>query len=95
MLKLLAFAGRVVDDRGEPVAGADVVLTWSHQEAGIRSTSNHELRTDSQGRFRFTQLGPGLHALDVSARDHASWVESYEVGSLAGEVQVRLSSSAQ
>jgi uncharacterized GH25 family protein len=61
------FAGRVLDDRGEPVAGADVVLAWFHDDAGSHSTSNRELRTDDGGRFRFTRLGPGRHTLDVTA----------------------------
>jgi len=88
-------AGRVLDDRGEPVAGADVVLTWSRDEAGIHSTSNRELRSGDDGRFRFLQLGPGRHTLEVTARGHASVVDTYVVGSFLADVQVRLSSSAR
>jgi RNA polymerase sigma-70 factor (ECF subfamily) len=49
----VALAGRVLNDRGEPVAGADVEIGGDHTELGSWT------RTASDGSFRFEDLEPG------------------------------------
>jgi hypothetical protein len=88
-------AGRVLDDRGDPVGGARVILGWSHDEAGTNSTSSREERTDAEGRFRFAQLGPGWHVLDVRAPGFPPRTESYDVGPYPDELEIRLSPRGQ
>jgi hypothetical protein len=63
----LEMTGEVLDDRGDPVGGAEVSLSWSDTNGEIQSTSSRATRTDPSGLFRFTQLGPGEHLLEVRA----------------------------
>lgn len=55
-----SLVGKVVDERGNGVAGARVSLA-GRSEAAI---------TESDGRFRFGRLPPGTYALIVSAWSH-------------------------
>ncbi|HEX7181544.1 MAG TPA: carboxypeptidase regulatory-like domain-containing protein [Thermoanaerobaculia bacterium] len=55
----LAVAGRVVDEAGDPVAGAQVRLA----EAGADSAS---ARSRADGSFRLTGLSAGRHSLEAS-----------------------------
>lgn len=82
--------GQVFDDRGDPVAGAQVSLSWSHENGDVRSTSSRTTRTDPGGFFRFTQLGPGEHRLDVRAQGYRAVQGRHDVGRHAAEVEVRL-----
>jgi protocatechuate 3,4-dioxygenase beta subunit len=83
-------SGEVLDDRGSPLAGARVQLSWAHASGGIQSTSLRDAVTDNSGFFRFTQLGPGTHALNVSATGYRGVRERYEVGEYSGPVEVQL-----
>jgi hypothetical protein len=83
-------SGRVVDDRGGPVAGAQLDLSWLHTRAAVRSGSIRRTRTDERGSFAFSQLGPGPHVLEVSAPGYNSAEQSHQVGRHASEVEVRL-----
>jgi protocatechuate 3,4-dioxygenase beta subunit len=87
--------GSVLDDRGEPVAGAALTLTWSLHSGGTRSASKRRTVTDESGSFRFTQLGPGLHELDVSATGYDDAWERLESGPYAREAEIRLEPSSQ
>jgi protocatechuate 3,4-dioxygenase beta subunit len=90
-------AGKVLDDRGDPVRGADVSLSWSWSGDGgeTRSTSTRRTRTDEDGLFHFQRLGPGKHALQVRADGYVPQAEHYEIGGYAPEVEVRLESSSR
>ena len=88
-------AGSVLDDGGEPIAGAALTLTWSLDSGGIRSTSTRRTVTDESGSFRFTQLGPGLHDLDVSAAGYGDTWERLEPGPYARETEIRLEPNSQ
>jgi len=89
-----AMTGRVVDDRGDPVGGAQVSLSWTYESGDSRSTSTRSTRTDPGGAFRFTQLGPGEHRLHISAEGYHAVQEYRDVGRYAEEVEVRLESNA-
>ena len=64
--------GRVLDDLGQPVAGARIRSLNRKPPRGLAV----EARTDKEGRFLLDGLGPGLHRLEVSAKDHAVSVVS-------------------
>jgi hypothetical protein len=89
--------GEVLDDRGDPVRGADVSLSWSWSGDGgeTRSTSTRRTRTGEDGLFHFQRLGPGKHALDVRADGYVPQAEHYEIGPYAPEVEVRLEPSSR
>jgi len=82
--------GEVVDDRGDPVAGAEVSLFWSHANGDVRSTSRRATRTNPNGSFRFSQLSSGEHRLEVRAAGYHAIRERHDVGRHAAEVEIRL-----
>jgi hypothetical protein len=83
-------AGKVLDDRGDPVAGAQVSLSWSHASGGLQSTSQRATGTDPSGVFRFSQLGPGEHLLEVRAAGYRTVQEYRDADRYAAEVELRL-----
>lgn len=61
-------AGHLVNSAsGEPVAGAEVTLSWTGEEHGVTSRSRRLTVADSSGYFVFTELGPGSHTIVVTA----------------------------
>jgi hypothetical protein len=87
--------GEVRGERGVPIAGAEVSLSWSHANGKVRSSSQRTTRTNPSGSFRFQQLGPGQHHLKVRAPGYRSIEELYDIGGYAAEVEVRLERAAQ
>ncbi len=65
-----AISGRVVDEAGEPVVGAQV-QAWARVFAGGRGWINSELpaygRTDDRGIYRISEVLPGDHVVVVPA----------------------------
>jgi hypothetical protein len=86
--------GAVLDERGDPVGGAEVLLSWSDTHGETRSTSKRLTRTDPSGSFRISQLGPGEHVLELRAAGYHTLKERHEVGSYAADVEVRLQARA-
>ena len=79
--------GRVVDDRGEPIAGASVQLQRERvtgrngDEVGFRDEAFTDTATDDLGEFAlFGDVEPARYRLVVRARDHFG----YESSSLPG-----------
>lgn len=67
-------AGQLVNsDSGEPVAGAEVRLFWIDEEQGVTSRSRRQTVADGGGYFIFTELGPGLHTIIVTAPGYHSF----------------------
>jgi hypothetical protein len=87
--------GEVRGERGVPIAGAELSLSWSHASGKVRSSSRRTTRTNPDGLFRFQQLGPGQHHLTVRAPGYRSTEERYDVGGYAAEVEIRLERDAQ
>jgi hypothetical protein len=85
--------GEILDDRGDPVAGAQVTLSWSRASGALQSTSLRSTRTDPDGSFRFIGLGPGEHLLEVRAAGFRPVQEYRDVGRYAEEVELRLEAS--
>jgi protocatechuate 3,4-dioxygenase beta subunit len=59
--------GQVVDATGVPVPASRVVLNWSHRDERLDTQTTRRTATDSEGRFAFSNLGPGPHSLKVDA----------------------------
>jgi hypothetical protein len=72
--------GSVLDEQGFPVAGAELFLYWSNEVGGLKSSSTRKSVTDASGLFRFSQLGPGPHRLNVRASGYRPRVQNYDVG---------------
>ncbi len=87
-------AGKVLDDRGDPVAGAQVSLSWSHASGGLQSTSERVTATDPSGSFRLSHLGPGEHLLEVRAAGYRTVQEYRGADRYAAELEVRLDPNA-
>jgi len=59
--------GVVVDHNNNPVPATKVLLTWSHVEGGVTTTTTRRTRSDAQGVFNFSNLGPGPHLLQIDS----------------------------
>jgi hypothetical protein len=87
--------GEVRGERGVPIAGAEVSLSWSHASGNVRSSSQRTTRANPDGSFRFQQLGPGQHHLKVRAAGYRPVEERQEVDGYAAKVKIRLERDAQ
>jgi beta-lactamase regulating signal transducer with metallopeptidase domain/protocatechuate 3,4-dioxygenase beta subunit/thiol-disulfide isomerase/thioredoxin len=66
----IAIAGRVSDQQGKPVSGAEVGWFEASQR-GVPQDDMPMTTTDADGRFRFPHARPGRLMLQVKARGHA------------------------
>ncbi len=82
--------GRVTDISGNPLPGVDAALTWRHEAGLILSSSSRRTLTDAEGLFRFTQLGPGVHRLDLMANGYQRYNSNVDVSGEAGELSIQL-----
>ena len=65
----------VRDPDGLPIPGAAVTLSWRYSLGALVSRSSRRTDTGANGEFRFSDLGPGVHALSVAARGfEAAWL---------------------
>ncbi|MFO1076793.1 MAG: sigma-70 family RNA polymerase sigma factor [Planctomycetota bacterium] len=74
-------AGRVVDEDGDPVQGAEVTVLPTSSDWG----GGHVVRTDEEGRFRSPGCPPGDWYLTVRAAGHA-WRGSSCLALVSGQV---------
>src|SRR6185503_624340 len=65
-LDTVAISGRVMDQNGALVPGAEIQATLSRTGLTRRTTTN------SEGRYRLVQLEPGTYVLRVSASGFAA-----------------------
>lgn len=86
----LELGGRVVDESRTPLSGVDVRLSGQYVGKGIQSNSVRRTVTDSDGYFRFTQLGSGPHRLDVVADGYQGVTQNQDIEAHAGEITVTL-----
>ncbi len=59
--------GRVIDERGQPVARATVVAQWQHHFPELRSSSRRQTLTDLEGYFHFANLAAPAYQLTIQA----------------------------
>ncbi len=82
--------GRVLDDRGYPVAVPSIHLTWSYTRNGVRSASRRTTAADARGEFRFTQLGPGPHTVSINLSGFKPVRFQHDAAAQGPDVVVRL-----
>lgn len=82
--------GRVLDERGNPIAGAQLDLAWLHHSGAVQSSSIRRSVSDVEGAFHFDALGPGPHLLTASAAEHRAPAGAIEVAPGAGAAEIRL-----
>ena len=88
-------SGQVSDEQGAAVAGAEVKLSWRHAADSTQSTSLRRSVSDGDGFFRFAQLGPGPHQLDVVATDYQAATQLVLVDSYSSKARVTLREQSQ
>ncbi len=83
MGRALTLTGRVLDEQGQPIAGAQV----AHQPASLRPT---ETETSSDGSFAFRGLGAGDFDFIVTAPGFAQEYRKVNMSGAMPPVEVRL-----
>jgi hypothetical protein len=82
--------GRVVDEKGNPVAAPRTTLYALIQENGVESRSVRQTTGDLNGGFRFANVGPGLHTINVHAFGFRSVQLEYNSGGQTRDFVVQL-----
>jgi protocatechuate 3,4-dioxygenase beta subunit len=82
--------GRVRDELGNPLPGAELKLSWTHAARGIHSTALRRTIADGNGFFRFTQLAAAPHQLEAAAPGYLGVKQDHAIGRSAGEIEVEL-----
>jgi hypothetical protein len=83
--RAVTLSGRVVDEKGEPIAGAP--LSYYERELPYRDQrpSRIGLRTDPDGRFQPIGLGPRRYVFRVAIKDRIT--QAFEVDLTGGPVE--------
>ncbi len=76
-----------------PSWAAEVSLVWSHEDNGVTSHAVRNSISDASGNFRFSQLGPGTHTLNVTATGFQGRHIEQELA-MGAEVKIELSALA-
>ena len=82
--------GQVVDDQGEPVSRAQVVLQWNQIYMDVSSKSRREVMSDQGGYFALSNLDAEDYTLTVRATGYESSRSQYRPGQSESEVRVTL-----
>lgn len=83
--------GQVVDERGEPVPRARLVLSWTGTFWDVSSGSRREVMSDQQGYFAVSNLGAQAYTLTAQAPGYQSVRIEHRLGQSNGELRIRLS----
>ncbi len=73
-------AGTVTNPQGQPVPGANVVMTWRHQANGLSASSYRQTSTDASGTYQFTELASGTHSIAINHVDFGQLQSPVDVG---------------
>ena len=82
--------GQVVDDKGEPVSRAQVILRWTQNYFDFRSESRREVMSDQQGYFALSNLDAQEYILTVQAAGYESFRVQYQPAISGPELLVTL-----
>lgn len=82
--------GQVVDDQGDPVARAKVVLRWTQNFLDVSSASRREVMSDQGGFFALSNLNAQNYILTVQASGYLSSRVQYRRDQSEEEVRVIL-----
>lgn len=86
--------GQVVDDQGDPVSRAQVVLRWTQNFLDVSSESRREVMSDQGGFFALSNLDAQDYILTVQATGYLSSRVQYRRGQSEEEVRVMLQRSS-
>lgn len=87
--------GRVIDGFGEPVAASSITLGWGFRDKGLLNSSSRKTTADQHGNFVFTEVGPDVHQMEVTAPGFLTVVRTIDVGYHQNEIVVELQEVAQ
>jgi len=73
------FAGRVVDDRGEPLPGVSIALAKSFEARRVWIRGVESLETGDDGSFEFAQLAAGEYVVGASSAEHDDRTVNVEI----------------
>lgn len=62
-----SISGIVQTKKGEPYANARLIARWNTTSDGLISDSTRIAKTDLEGNFNFSELGPGVHEIIVES----------------------------
>jgi protocatechuate 3,4-dioxygenase beta subunit len=82
--------GLVVDERGQAVSGARVMLSWSHDDGSRQSRSRRTATSDTEGAFRFSGLGPGRYRMESQKPGFTTVNEEHESSRSPRRVELRM-----
>ena len=83
--------GQVVDDQGNPVSRAKVVLQWTRSFADLRSQSRREVMSDQGGYFALSNLDADQYSVSVRATGFAPSRIDHQMSGSEEELRVVLS----
>jgi hypothetical protein len=75
-----ALQGQVLDQRGNPIPAANVIMSWVYREGGVTHESLHKTVSSADGRFEFNALGPGERTVTVAAPGFETVKLEHDVG---------------
>jgi protocatechuate 3,4-dioxygenase beta subunit/peroxiredoxin len=87
LMKGVAITGRVWDDQGRPLAGAQVAVGSEHR---IAQAFHLGTRTDADGRFRSVRVPAGMHVLTAQSPGHAPDLKEVVASPSMSPVEFRL-----
>jgi hypothetical protein len=86
--------GRVHDESGRAFDGVELSLYWEQHDNDIKFYSTRIQSADADGRFEFTDIGPGAHVIIISAWRGKTFkrtvIRQVNVGVDSGELTVVL-----
>jgi protocatechuate 3,4-dioxygenase beta subunit len=82
--------GQVLDEQGEPVSRAKVVLQWTESLADLRCQSRREVMSDQGGYFALSNLDADQYTVTVHATGFAPSRIEHRMGSSEEELHVIL-----
>jgi len=86
--------GIATDADGNPLGGVEITLEWSVKRDTIRSMGTRTTSSDSDGSFRFSELGPGKHFLTARADGLPLIRRSIDVGIDNTEIALSLGTTS-
>jgi protocatechuate 3,4-dioxygenase beta subunit len=84
------FTGQALDGSNRPVAGASVQLSGRFVGRGIQSSSLRRTTTDADGRFRFSELGGGMHTLTIKMNGFETATQAIDTSKYIGHLGIEL-----
>ena len=82
--------GQVVNDLGEPVSRAKVILQWTQAFMDVRSKSRREVMSDREGYFALSNLDADEYTVMVQATGYLSSRVQYRTGQSEQDLRVTL-----